>query len=613
MSDIIRLLSDAVANQIAAGEVIQRPASAIKELVENAVDAGSTSITVVVKDGGKELIQVIDNGSGMSGTDARMAFERHATSKIREANDLFAISTLGFRGEALASIASVAEVELRTRKHDEEVGNLIRISGSKIIDQEPISCQVGSNFIIKNLFFNIPARRKFLKSTAIELKHIITEFERVALVYPGVEFSLFHNETQLFSLQAGNLRQRIAGLFGKQLNTQLIDIKTETSIIKLTGFVGKPEFAKKTTGDQYFFVNGRYFRSPYFHKAVMNAFDQLLMPDAVPSYFIYFESDPAAIDVNIHPTKTEIKFEDERAIWQIVHASVRESLGKFSVMPSIDFNTEPSLEIPIHRPGMEFKLPQVDIDHSFNPFDTTPRPGSGGGSYRPTYQSFKKEDVPQGWEALYQGAANREKEEFTRFEQKETLFEKPSLEKSFFQVKGRYILTTVKSGLMVIDQKRAHERILFEHYLRSLNTGQKVSQKELFPQAIQLIPSDHLLLMQNEHELTQVGFEINDLGNHCVAISAKPGDLAEANTQDLVERLLEGLKENRGALLGSKSEMLATSLAKAAAVKYGQQLSGEEMQHIMDKLFGCSQPSLSPDGKQTVFILTMDDLEKRFR
>ncbi len=613
MSDIIRLLSDAVANQIAAGEVIQRPASAIKELVENAVDAGSTSITVVVKDGGKELIQVIDNGSGMSGTDARMAFERHATSKIREANDLFAISTLGFRGEALASIASVAEVELRTRKHDEEVGNLIRISGSKIIDQEPISCQVGSNFIIKNLFFNIPARRKFLKSTAIELKHIITEFERVALVYPGVEFSLFHNETQLFSLQAGNLRQRIAGLFGKQLNTQLIDIKTETSIIKLTGFVGKPEFAKKTTGDQYFFVNGRYFRSPYFHKAVMNAFDQLLMPDAVPSYFIYFESDPAAIDVNIHPTKTEIKFEDERAIWQIVHASVRESLGKFSVMPSIDFNAEPSLEIPIHRPGMEFKLPQVDIDPSFNPFDTTPRPGSGGGSYRPTYQSFKKEDIPQGWEALYQGAANREQEEFTRFEQKETLFEKPSLEKSFFQVKGRYILTTVKSGLMVIDQKRAHERILFEHYLRSLNTGQKVSQKELFPQAIQLIPSDHLLLMQNEHELTQVGFEINDLGNHCVAISAKPGDLAEANTQDLVERLLEGLKENRGALLGSKSEMLATSLAKAAAVKYGQQLSGEEMQHIMDKLFGCSQPSLSPDGKQTVFILTMDDLEKRFR
>lgn len=612
MSDIIRLLSDSVANQIAAGEVIQRPASAIKELVENAVDAGATTITVVVKDGGKELIQVIDNGSGMSGTDARMAFERHATSKIREANDLFAIHTLGFRGEALASVASVAEVELRTRKHDDELGTLIRISGSKIIDQEPISCQPGSNFIIKNLFFNIPARRKFLKSSSIELKHIISEFERVALVYPAIEFSLFHNETQLFSLQSGNLRQRIAGLFGKQLNTQLIDIKTETSIVKITGFVGKPEFAKKTTGDQYFFVNGRYFRSPYFHKAVMNAFDQLLMHDAVPSYFIYFESDPATIDVNIHPTKTEIKFEEERAIWQIVHASVRESLGKFSVTPSIDFNTEPSMEIPIHRPGMEFKLPQVDINPSFNPFDTAPQSGSGGG-YRPTYQSFQKEDVPQGWEALYQGAANREKEELTRFEQQETLFEKPSLEKSFFQVKGRYILSPVKSGLMVIDQKRAHERILFEYYLKSLNSGHKVSQKELFPQAIQLIPSDHLLLMQNEHELTQVGFEINDLGNHCIAVSAKPGDLAETNTQNLVERLLEGLKENRGALLGSKAEMLATSLAKAAAISYGKQLDGEEMQHIVDKLFGCSQPGLSPDGKQTVFILSMDEIEKRFK
>ncbi len=611
MPDIIRLLPDSVANQIAAGEVIQRPASAIKELVENGVDAGATSITVVVKDGGKELIQVIDNGSGMSATDARMAFERHATSKIREANDLFAIHTLGFRGEALASVASVAEVELRTRTHNEEVGNLIRISGSNITAQEPISCPAGSNFIIKNLFFNIPARRKFLKSSAVELKHVVTEFERVALVYPAVEFALFHNETQLFSLPAGNLRQRISGLFGKPFNTQIIDIKTDTSIVNISGFIGKPENAKKTAGDQYFFVNGRYFRSPYFHKAVMSAYDQLLMPEAVPSYFIYFESDPAAIDVNIHPTKTEIKFEDERAIWQIVQATVRESLGKFAVRPSIDFNTEPSLEMPIHRPGMSFKLPQVDIDPNFNPFDT--RPQSDGGSFRPSYQSYRKEDVPQGWEALYQGAVDRNMEEQSRFNQQETLFEKPSLEKSFFQVKGRYILTTVKSGLMVIDQKRAHERILYEYYLKSLNTGQKVSQKELFPQAIQLIPSDHLLLMQNEHELTQIGFEINDLGNHCVAISAKPGDLAEANTQDLVERLLEGLKENRGALLGSKAEILATSLAKAAAARYGQQLNGEEMQHIMDKLFACSQPGLSPDGKQTVFILTMDDLEKRFK
>ncbi len=609
MSDIIRLLPDSVANQIAAGEVIQRPASAIKELVENAVDAGSTTITVVVKDGGKGLIQVIDNGCGMSPTDARMAFERHATSKIKDAKDLFAIHTLGFRGEALASIASVAEVELRTRRHEEEVGTMLRVSGSKVEEQEPISCPAGSNFIIKNLFFNIPARRKFLKGTPIELKHVVTEFERVALVYPQVEFSLYHNETQLFALPAGNRRQRITGLFGKQLNTHIIDIKTETSIIKISGFIGKPEFAKKTSGDQYFFVNGRYFRSPYLHKAVMNAYEQLLTSDAVPSYFIYFETDPASIDVNIHPTKTEIKFEDERAIWQILHASIRESLGKFAVMPSIDFNTEPSLEIPVISSTTQFKMPQVDINPDFNPFDT--RPESTGGRFRTAMPP--ENDVPKGWEALYQGVVEQKMEERHQQNREERLFEKATPERSFFQVKGKFILTTVKSGLMLIDQKRAHERILYEKFLKGLNRGQKVSQKELFPQAIQLIPSDHLLLLQMEEELAMLGFEIRDFGNHSVAVSAKPVDLVDTDAKELVEKLLEGLKENRSALLGSKSEVLAASMAKAAAIHYGQQLTVDEMQHIIDKLFGCSEPGLSPDGKPTVTILSMEELEKRLR
>ncbi|HUW06438.1 MAG TPA: DNA mismatch repair endonuclease MutL [Williamwhitmania sp.] len=609
MSDIIRLLPDSVANQIAAGEVIQRPASAIKELVENAVDAGSTIITVVVKDGGKGLIQVIDNGCGMTATDARMSFERHATSKIREAKDLFAIHTLGFRGEALASIASVAEVELRTRRHDEEVGTMLRISGSKVEEQEPVSCPAGSNFIIKNLFFNIPARRKFLKGTPIELKHIITEFERVALVYPQVAFSLFHNETQLFALSSGNLRQRISGLFGKQLNTHIIDIKTETSIIKISGFIGKPEYAKKTSGDQFFFVNGRYFRSPYLNKAVLNAYNQLLTPDSVPSYFIYFETDPASIDVNIHPTKTEIKFEDERAIWQILHASVRESLGKFAVVPSIDFNTEPGLEIPVISSTTHFKMPQVDINPEFNPFDT--RPPASEVQFRKS--GPPREDVPQGWEALYQGVVELKKEEQHQMSREEKLFEQAAPERSYFQIKGKYILTTVKSGLMLIDQKRAHERILYEKFLQGLNRGLKVSQKELFPQTIQLIPSDHLLIMQMEEELAMLGFEIGDLGNHTVAVSAKPVDLVETDAKELIEKLLEGLKENRNALLGSKSEVLASSMAKAAAIRYGQYLSVGEMQHIIDKLFGCNEPGLSPDGKPTVTILSMEELEKRLR
>jgi DNA mismatch repair enzyme (predicted ATPase) len=564
---------------------------------------------VVVKDGGKGLIQVIDNGYGMSATDARMSFERHATSKIREANDLFAIHTLGFRGEALASIASVAEVELRTRRHDEEVGTRLRISGSKVEEQEPISCPAGSNFIIKNLFFNIPARRKFLKGTPVELKHVISEFERVALVYPQVDFSLFHNETQLFSLSSGNLRQRISGLFGKQLNTHIIDIKTETSIIKISGFIGKPEYAKKTSGDQYFFVNGRYFRSPYLHKAVMNAYNQLLTPDAVPSYFIYFETDPASIDVNIHPTKTEIKFEDERAIWQILHASVRESLGKFAVTPSIDFNTEPSIEIPIISSTTRFKIPQVDINPDFNPFNTPDQ--SSGVQFRRS--PIHKEDIPQGWEALYQGVVEQKMEERQQQSGEELFFQQAAPEKSFFQIKGKYILTTVKSGLMIIDQKRAHERILYEKFLQSLNHGEKVSQKELFPQTVQLIPSDHLLIMQMEEELSMLGFEISDFGNHYVAISAKPTNLVETDAKELIEKLLESLKENRTALLGSKSQVLAASMAKAAAIRYGQALTVDEMQHIIDKLFGCSEPGLSPDGKPTVTIVGMDEIEKRLR
>ena len=514
MSDIIHLLPDSVANQIAAGEVIQRPASVVKELVENAIDAEAEEIHVLITDAGKTCIQVIDDGKGMSETDARLSFERHATSKIREAADLFALRTMGFRGEALASIAAVAEVELKTRPASEELGTRLLIAGSKVEGQEAVSCPKGSNFSIKNLFFNIPARRKFLKANSTELSNILTEFERIALVHPEVAFYLYSNDTELFNLPVMPLRQRIMAVFGKKLNQQLLSVDVNTTMIKISGFVAKPETSRKKGAHQYFFVNGRYMRHPYFHKAVMDAYEQLIPAGEQISYFIYFEVDPANIDVNIHPTKTEIKFENEQAIWQILSAAVKESLGKFSAIPTIDFDTEDMPDIPAFEQARPIEPPKVHYNTDFNPFKTSSASSYGGGG---NYSRPKVE-----WEGLYSGLekASRmnepmEEEPFVEetvpsgvsasFYGNEATVEKGA---QHFQFKGRFILTSVKSGLMLIDQHRAHVRVLFDRYMSQIRQKQGVSQGVLFPEIIQLPASEAAVLESILEDLSAVGFDL---------------------------------------------------------------------------------------------------------
>src|SRR5512133_659659 len=470
MPDVIKLLPDSVANQIAAGEVIQRPASVVKELVENSVDAGGKNIRVIIKDSGKTLIQVIDNGSGMTETDARLAFERHATSKITSAQDLFAIKTKGFRGEALASIAAVAMVELKTRMENNETGILVVISGSKVEKQEPCSCTPGSSFSVKNLFFNIPARRKFLKSDNTEIRHIINEFQKIVLAHPDIRFSLHHNDAEIYNLTGTNLRQRIIGVFGKQINQDLITLETETSLINIKGFIGKPENARRTYGEQFFFVNNRFMKHPYFHKAVVEAYQNILPVEAIPSYFIFMEADPASIDINIHPTKTEIKFEDERSIWQILMASVREALGRFNIVPSLDFENEALIDIPVMRSSdLIPEQPKIQINTQFNPFDKEDRDQDRSGYI----ERFEKENTAN-WEKLYK-TLEKENENPEKFEKiRES-------QRKFFQVKNKYIVCPVKSGLMMIDQKRAHERVLYERFLDTLRNKQAVSQAEMFP------------------------------------------------------------------------------------------------------------------------------------
>lgn len=610
MPDIIQLLPDSVANQIAAGEVVQRPASAIKELMENSVDAGSTLIQVIVKDGGKALIQVIDNGCGMSETDARLSFERHATSKIREAADLFSIRTMGFRGEALASISAIAEVELRSRRHEDEVGIYIRINGSQFEEQKSIACPVGSNFSVKNLFFNVPARRKFLKSSSLELKHIIAEFQRVALANSDIAMSLNHNGVDVYNLPASAIKQRIVGLFGRNMNQQLLDCNTNTTVAKITGFIGRPESARKSAGEQFFFVNNRYFKSPYLHRAVMNSYDRLLSSDSIPPYFIYLEVDPNTIDVNIHPTKTEIKFEEERTLWQIVHAAVKESLGKFSVAPSIDFETQQVIDIPFFPKNAPVNAPEIDINSAFNPFDDE-KPSFSGKGLTHQKQSTK------GWEQLYNDNQGMDFETpipvTQTFRSKGFDNSEEITNSRFFQFKDRYILTSVKSGLMVIDQKYAHERILFEQYLGSLSSGQCVAQKELFPQAIELNAGDYNLLMQSHEDLSILGIEVSSLGHNSISINSLPATIKISDPVKLIEDILVSLKENQTKPLDDAHQKLASSMAKAASIGYIRTLSILEMQDLVDKLFACQHPNLSPDGKVILTIISLDELEKRFK
>lgn len=618
MSDIIRLLSDAVANQIAAGEVIQRPASVIKELVENAIDAGATKIQVQLKDAGRTLIQVTDNGKGMSPTDARMAFERHATSKIRDAADLFAIKTMGFRGEALASIASVADVELKTKREDDEVGTFIHIAASEVIKQEETVTATGTSFWVKNLFFNVPARRKFLKSNTTEIKHIITEIQRVAMANPEIAFVLHHNGTPVYDLPASNLRKRIVTIFGNSMNQSLVNVNSETSMAKITGFIGQPKYARRTFGEQFFFVNGRYMKHPFFHRGIMQAYDKILPHEMIPSYFIYFEVDPAAIDINIHPTKTEIKFENESSIWQLLHAAVREGLGKFNVVPSIDFDQSGSIDIPIAPKSTDgLHRPEIEIDPTFNPFEER--------SYTVKSRGFSSpnEDENLGnWEKLYGTNESEEIEQFSfqpSAESQQTSFIEPQsmvsteMGRNLITFKNKYILSPVKSGLMVIDQRRAHQRILYEQFMQTLGSHNGVCQQLLFPQTLEINSSDAVLLLSMLDDLTAIGFDIREFGPNTFIVSGLPGILGDTNAKGIIETLLEELKTGASDMKDRAKEKLATSLAVASAVEYGYQLSTEEAGTLIDNLFACETPNYSPSGKPIIEIIKLDEIEKRFK
>ena len=635
MSDVIQLLPDAVANQIAAGEVIQRPASVIKELVENSIDAGASRIDVLVVDAGRTSIQVIDNGKGMSETDARLAFERHATSKIRQANDLFALQTMGFRGEALPSIVAVSQVELKTRMADEEVGTHLSIAGSKVTGQEPCACSVGSNFMVSNLFYNVPARRKFLKSNSTELNNIVAAFERIALVYPEVHFTLHSNGSELLSLPRSGMKQRIVDVFGKKINQDLLPVKVDTTVCNISGFIGKPQSSRKKMPNQYFFVNGRYMKHPYFAKAVMTAYERLVPQGEQVPYFIFFEVNPHDIDVNIHPTKTEIKFENEQAIWQILAAAVKESLGVYNDVPTIDFDVQGKPEIPVFVPVDDVNAPQVDYDPNYNPFNTssadlgTSIPKSNGYTFesKVNIKSFAGQQsgshVPDQWEQLYQGLGKNANTD--DIAEPQTLFgAQPEAEQnskiltsgiiedkspSHYQYKGTYIMNAVKSGLMIIDQHRAHVRILYEQYLAQLATQKSATQTVLFPESFQLSATQRIVYEKIADEMTAMGFDIQDLGAGNYAINGIPAGLEGVNPVRLVIEMVDTAAENTVSIKEDIDESLALSMARSAAIPQGQVLSNVEMENIVNSLFLCKNPNVTPDGKTILCILKQTEIE----
>lgn len=597
MSDVVQLLPDSVANQIAAGEVIQRPASVVKELVENSVDAGAKTIRVLVVDAGRTSIQVIDDGKGMSETDARLAFERHATSKIRKADDLFALSTMGFRGEALPSVVAVSQVELRTRQEENEIGTCLRISGSKVESQEPVSCPVGSNFKVENLFYNVPARRKFLKSNATELNNILTAFERIVLVYPEIHFSLYSNGQEMLNLKSGTLRQRIVDVFGKRFNQDLLEVKVDTAVCKISGFVGKPESAKKKGTHDFFFVNGRFMKHAYFHKAVIQAFDRLVPVGMQVPYFIYFEVAPGDIDVNIHPTKTEIKFENEQTIWQILMAAVRDAIGRFCEIPQIDFDTEGKPEFPTFNPiTQRVDIPQPSYNPSYNPFK----------QHQPAERAKK---VIGGWEKLYDQLPEQPQELPMEME----MFEVEEKSPVHYQYKGKYIMTAVKSGLMIIDQYRADVRIRYERYMVQLESQSVNSQRMLFPEVVQFSASDAVVLEKVLPELQAMGFELTDLGQYSYGIQAIPAGLDGLNYVQLIQEMLSDTIEKGLGDLHDIHSSLALSLARHAAIPQGQILNNEEMENIVNELFACSNVNYTPDGKAILCILPQREIEQLLR
>ena len=603
--DIIHLLPDSVANQIAAGEVVQRPASVIKELMENAVDAGASTIDVLVQDAGRTTIQVIDDGKGMTETDARMAFERHATSKIAKAEDLFTLRTMGFRGEALPSIAAVAQVKLTTRTANQDLGVQLCIDGSHLISQEVCSCPVGANFEVSNLFFNVPARRKFLKSNQTELNNIIQDFERIALVNSSVTFSLSSNGNRLMQLPAGSTLQRIVGIFGKKLGEQLLPVQVETSLVIISGFVGKPEAARKKNSSQFLFVNGRFMRHPRFHYAVMEAFNHLIPEgDQVP-YFIFFQVDPANIDVNIHPTKTEIKFENEQEIWSIIVAAVRDALGKFNAVPTIDFDVEGRPDIPTYEVGSltSVKVPRVQYDTSFNPFN------SHSETRKPTRQ----------WEKLYEQAAQSNHQNqntpTTPSSQNapitQTLFpEVQEMSSQHYQYKGQYILTAVQSGLMLVDQRRAHIRILYERYLKQMQEHNAATQGLLFPELLELSPSDAAMLTAILDDVRALGFDITPLGGSAFSIVGTPS--GQVNPVAVVQQMVESVKMQDGVHADALHHRLALVLARNNAIEVGEVLTPVQMETLIGDLFQCENPNLSPNGKTILTILQQETIDKLF-
>lgn len=631
MTDIIHLLSDSVANQIKAGEVVQRPSSVVKELVENSIDAGAQSISIVLKDSGKTLIQVIDDGCGMSETDARMAFEPHATSKIKSTKDLFSIDTMGFRGEALGSISSIAEVELKTKQENKELGTQIIIRGGELIKQESISSSTGCNFQVKNLFYNVPARRKFLKADSTELRNIIADVQRIALTYPEIKFKLINNNTEIYNLPSSNLRQRIINIFGKQLNSKIVNIESETSIAKIHGFTGDPQKAKRNYGEQFFFVNGRFMKHPYFHKSIMLAYDKLLPKDCVPSYFIYFEVDPKIIDINIHPTKTEIKFQDEQAIFQILNATIREALGKFNIIPSIDFDEDNSISIPSLGSNSDMTMPKVSYNPNYNPFANsepkTYNPFKSDNEYRDTIEpdsdNFEipaeakvfKSKLSQTVSKEQENANNESSpiaEPFKKRQSKMSAFNTQnhsSKSKHIIQIKDRYIITQVKSGLMMIDQKRAHEKILFEKITKSLENHKGASQQSLFPETLELSAGDYNLVESIMEELTTIGFDIRPFGNNTFVIYGSPAELDNSSSQQILERLIQYYKETSGDVKTIIKEDLALSLAKASSINYNKSLNSTEIDNLIDNLFACSSPNYTADGKKILSILGMDDIK----
>lgn len=604
MSDIIQLLPENVANQIAAGEVVQRPASVVKELMENSVDAGADHIKLVVKDAGRTLVQVIDNGIGMSQTDARMAFERHTTSKIRTAEDLFNLHTNGFRGEALASIAAIGHVTLKTRPENEELGTQIQINGGKVISQEIISKPVGTSIEVRNLFYNIPVRRNFLKSNTVETRHIIDAFQKVALTYPGISFSFIHNDNEIFNLPAGNLKKRIVNIFGKKIDEKLIPIAEDTEILKIEGFVAKPEFAKKKRGEQFFFVNGRYIKNPYLNHAIISAFEGLLPNAYHPSYFLYLEVPPASIDINIHPTKTEIKFDNEKDLYAIIRSTVKHSLGQFSVGPVLDFDKNPELDTPYSYKDKNPDIPKVSVDPGFNPFKEET-------DHKSTY--YKKEVKP-AWEAIYTDSEKSTDHlkptdpEKSPFE----LFEDERNSQTTYQIHQKYIVSTIKSAMVLIDQNSAHQRILYEDYLEKITVTGIGSQQLLFPKEMSFSKNDLVILKEIKTDMESCGifFKISD--NESISISAIPLSLTETQLLPLFENIIENFKNDVPESSFSQLDSIAKNMAKSAAIKKGVKLTRKEQEDIVNKLFLCKEPNFSPFGKRTYITISLEELENKF-